>query len=205
MRSGWRITAVGLLFASIVGCAHKPPKTAPPPAAQAPSRPPAEMAQQIPPMPGVPSTEQPPVKLDTAIPPEPANETAEQHPHHTRRHPKTTDAAQQDAKPAVAPETTPANPDVASGPPSDISPLGQLSTANNANIADRQALTDQINVTEYNLNGIHRSLSSDGQKTAALIRTFITKARQALKTDDLDGARLFTTKAKILLQELTKE
>lgn len=66
-------------------------------------------------------------------------------------------------------------------------------------------MTNELNAIENALNGIHRSLNSEEQKTVALARTFIVKGRQALKTDDLDGAKNYTTKAKLLLQELTKE
>jgi hypothetical protein len=83
--------------------------------------------------------------------------------------------------------------------------LGQLSTDNaNSNTADRHAIAAQIDSDESALNGIKRPLSSDEQKTAALIRTHITRARDALKVDDLDGAKTLSTKAHQLLEELTK-
>jgi hypothetical protein len=84
--------------------------------------------------------------------------------------------------------------------------IGQLSTANdNSNTADRHGISTQIDSTENGLNAIKRSLSSDEQKTAALIRTYITRARDALKADDLDGAHNLSLKAQQLLQELTKQ
>ena len=90
--------------------------------------------------------------------------------------------------------------------PSEQSPIGQLSTANDsANPADRRDLTNQINAIETGLNAIHRTLSSEEQKTATQVKTFITRAREALKADDLDGARTLSTKAHLLLEELTKE
>jgi hypothetical protein len=86
-----------------------------------------------------------------------------------------------------------------------MSPIGQLSTANdNANTADRRNLSDQIDATENGLNAIKRSFTPDEQKTVALIRTYITRARDALKADDLDGSRTLSTKARQLLEELTK-
>jgi tRNA C32,U32 (ribose-2'-O)-methylase TrmJ len=86
-----------------------------------------------------------------------------------------------------------------------MSPIGQLSTANdNSNTADRRAISDLIDSTESGLNAIKRPLSSDEQKTATLIRTYITRARDALKADDLDGARTLANKAHQLLGELTK-
>jgi hypothetical protein len=208
MRSGWRIAATGLLLALLAGCNHKQAKVAPPPATQAPTKPAAQMAELAPSLPQVPAaTNNQPVKLDTAIPDDQTSTSKAPPPHHVRHKPKTAtqDTAASDTKPATGTDNPPATPEVASGPPSDESPIGQLSTTNSdSNTADRQSLTDQINGTESRLNGVHRSLSSDEQKTAVLIRTFIGKARQALKTDDLVGARNFATKAKILLEELNK-
>jgi hypothetical protein len=204
MRSGWSIPACGLLLAVLAGCSHRLQNATPLPAAQAPSFPPREMAELMPMMPQLPpNTAERPVLLNTENPPNPSDQAAA-HPRKTRHHPKPAqDTAQTPAKPAATPSNSPDTAEVALGPPPDASPIGQLSTASsNANTADWQALTDQINATENNLNGISRSLNGDEQKTAVLIRTFLAKARQALKTDDLDGAQKFTTKAKILLQEL---
>lgn len=160
----------------------------------------------MPPLP--PPSQQQPVMLNTATPPASNGETVT-HPKHSRHHakaPETETAEQEPAKPGATTDNPQPNAEVASGQPPGSSPIGELSTANNdANTADRQALANEITGTENTLNGIHRSLSSDEQKTAALIRTFIGKARAALKIDDLDGAKNFSTKAKILLQELTKQ
>jgi len=158
----------------------------------------------IPPMPPLPPATSQPVMLDTSVPPEPkpVEEARPKRPHH---HPKTTESAQDTPKPVAQP-TTPAETEEAANPqPSDASPIGQLSAASgDTNTADRQTQLDQINAMENTLNGIHRSLSSEEQKTATLIRTFITRARDALKMDDLEGAKNYSNKAKVLLQELTK-
>jgi hypothetical protein len=207
MTSGWRIAVLGLLSVGIAGCSRSPQHAVLPPQILAPSRPPWEMAQLIPPMPQLPPwVENEPVMLDTSVPSGTKSETETTHPSHSRHHAKS--AEQEAAQPEAAknPATPAAPAQEASGPPSDSSPIGELSTASpDTNTADRQTVLDQINATENSLNGIHRSLSSDEQKTAALIRTFVGKARQALKTDDLDGARNFCTKAKILLKELTQQ
>lgn len=208
MRSGWKIAPPVLLLVLVAGCNHWPHKVQPvPQAATAPSKPFSQMAELIPPMPDLPPlTSDRQVRLDASIPPPQPPPVQEEHPKHVRRHPRsTTPEPAQEAAKTTAPATTP-NPDIASsGQPSDVSPIGQISPAtNNANTADRQALTDQINATEKSLNDLHRSLSSEEQKTAELIRVYVTKARAALKTDDLDGARGYATKAKILLDELTK-
>jgi hypothetical protein len=206
MRSGWRMAALGLLLACVAGCNRRERNATPPAAAQAPSRPAWQMAEMIPPMPTLPPYVHEPVMLDTSVPPEPAPTTEEAHPKRPRRHPKTTETAQQDTQKSGTQAATPAETEeAANSQPPESSPIGQLSTATgDQNTADRQQLLEQINATENTLNGIHRSLSSDEQKTVALIRTFITRARDALKTDDLDGAKNYLSKAKTLLQELTK-
>ena len=86
-----------------------------------------------------------------------------------------------------------------------MSKIGQLTSANdNSSTADRQQISSQIDATENGVNAIKRPLSSDEQKTVALIHTHITRARDALKADDLDGARNLETKARQMLEEFTK-
>lgn len=160
-------------------------------------------------MPDVPTVAyERPIRLDLSVPPEATAPPPETHTRRVRHkpHTTTTEPTQDVAKAPASTSTAPPNPAVASsGQPTDNSPIGQLSPAtSNANTADRQALTDQLNATEKSLNELHRSLNDEERKTAELIRTFIGKARQALKTDDLDGARNYSTKAKILLDELVK-
>ncbi len=207
MRSGWSIAASGLLLGLVAGCNHRQPKAAPPAAALAPARPVGQMAEMIPPMPPLPTyVNNRPIMLNTSVPPEEPAKSATPPPRHTRHHarPSQESAPQEVAK--STPATPPEHPEVASTQPSENSPIGQLSTGNSdSNTADRQNMTNELNAIENALNGIHRSLNSEEQKTVALARTFIVKGRQALKTDDLDGAKNYTTKAKLLLQELTKE
>jgi hypothetical protein len=216
MRSGKSIAALALL-ALLTACGRHKTSAAPPQAAQAPSLPPAQMAELISPVPPpLPITTERPIKLDTNVPPDVKTTTVASAPKRSvRHHPK---AAQQEnaqqetpkapvaSPPAPPPANEPPAPEVASGQPSEMSPIGQLSTTNgDANTADRHAISDQIDGTENTLNGIKRSLTSDEQKTVTQIRTFITRARDALKVDDLDGARTLSTKAKLLLEELTKQ
>jgi len=87
-----------------------------------------------------------------------------------------------------------------------MSPIGQLSSAGeHTGVPSRNVIQDLIKATDSGLKGIERSLSSDEQKlTATQIRTFLTKAQQALDQGDLDGANTLATKAKVLLGELTK-
>jgi hypothetical protein len=85
------------------------------------------------------------------------------------------------------------------------SPIGQLTTGDSASEEKTKHETaDLIAETQQGLNGIKRSLSTDEKVTAAQIRTFLKQAQQALDNGDTDGAHLLATKAKLLLDELTK-
>ena len=61
-----------------------------------------------------------------------------------------------------------------------------------------------IDGTEKGLSELKRTLTTAEQETAVQIRTFLLKARQALAQGDLEGAHTLATKAKVLLDELTK-
>ena len=162
---------------------------------QAPPLPPAQMVALLSPMPPVmPATKRPLIKLDTNAPAETKVETASSEPHRPRSTTTGLTGAPETAEiPKAAQNATPAatqNSQTANVQPSEMSPIGQLTSANdNSNTADRHAISDVIDSTENGLNAIKRPLSSDEQKTATLIRTYITRARDALKADDLDGAR----------------
>jgi len=190
--------AVVVLLCVVTGCRHKTPAT-PPSAAQAPIYPASTVAQGPPP-------QLPPAKPLDVKPP--ASDVAQQEPpekprkqsHHKQ---KPADSAQtQAAKDQAASATTQ---QASAGEPPEMSPIGQLSSAGGSNnLLHRQDIQDQITATEKGLNGIKRTLSPDEQVTATQIRTFLTKAAQALSQDDLDGAYTLVTKAKVLLAELTK-
>jgi hypothetical protein len=98
---------------------------------------------------------------------------------------------------AVAPQ-----PSVAGG---NGSPIGQISTGDSA-LGERtkHETSDLIGETQQGLNGIKRSLSTEEKSTAAQIRNYLKQAQQALDNGDTDGAHLLATKAKVLLDELTK-
>jgi hypothetical protein len=170
------------------------------------------MAALVSPLPPVfPPVNERPVKLNTTAPPETKQEAEvveTPHPSHHRAKPAGSDAAQQETPktPPAAPATPAQNAAVAAAQPSEESPIGQLSTSNDtSNTGDRHAISEQIDATENGVNGIKRTLSSDEQKTVAQIRVYISKARDALKEDDLVAAQNLSNKAHQLLDQLTKE
>jgi hypothetical protein len=213
MSSGRTIAALALSLALVTGCATRRPRTSPAPIVEIPSLPPVQMALLVSPLPpDFPAVKERTVKLDTTVPPE-TREEAEvveaPHPAHHRAKPAAQDSAQTEAPkgPVAAPPTTPAqNAAVAAAQPSEESPIGQLSTANDtSNTGDRHAISEQIDATENGINGVKRVLSSEEQKTVAQIRVYISKARDALKADDLDAAQTLSNKAHQLLDQLNKE
>jgi hypothetical protein len=187
----------------LTGCGPRKPKAVVSlPAAEVPQLPPSEMAASLPLIPpAIPDTSTHTVKLDTTAPPEVKPEVAAAQPHHApKRHPRSP-AEEVKAPSGPAQNPAPAT-QVATVQPSDKTPLGQLSTPSDP--VDRQAISEQIDATENGLNAIKRPLSSDEQKTVTLIRQYITRARDLMGADDIDGANTLSSKAKQLLQELTK-
>ena len=92
-----------------------------------------------------------------------------------------------------------------SNQPASSSPIGQLTTSDPSSSAQsRRETAELIAKTEDGVKGIKRSLSAQEQETVNQIKTFLDKARQALGTDDVDGAHTLATKAKVLLDELAK-
>jgi len=97
--------------------------------------------------------------------------------------------------------TPPLSPAAAQTP----SPIGQLTTGDSAmGEKAKRETADLIGGTEQGLSGIKRPLSTEEKVTAAQIRTFLKQAQQALDNGDTDGAHTLATKAKLLLDELTK-
>ncbi len=94
------------------------------------------------------------------------------------------------------------NTELASNESSGVSAIGQLSSGDGSDL--RQPTLDSIAATERGLNGIHRKLSSQEQKTAAQIWEFLKQARVALASGDVDGAHTLAAKAKVLLDELSR-
>jgi hypothetical protein len=200
--------AVALLLLPLAGCSRKD-KIVIPPESVAPAPPMSAMVQP-PALPSIPPPVLRPVVLATAEP----DKQPEQPVHAKRsRHKQKTASEEtgneQSQAPATAAATPPAQPEQAvNAQPSEVSPIGQLSTTNDSSTTtpDRPTIVQLITSTENGLNAItiKHSLSDEEQKTAVQIRTFLTKANDALKVDDLAGANILATKAKLLLDELTK-
>ena len=224
-----KIVLTALVLTLAQGCADKKTKAKIPPQAQAPA---TEESGALYPPPFPEKTETPPVvpeptKPDVVPAPKPAPQ--KKPPTHKKTTPTTTTTATSKPKPSAAkptvtapatasdaPTTPPAAPTtvsetpgteqaVANVEPSAVSPIGQLSSGEGGSGSQKRHETaDLINNTEQGLNNIKRTLSPSEQETAAQIRVYLKQAKKALTVDDLDGASTLATKAKVLLEELTK-
>ena len=227
-------TLAVLLLSGIAGCASGPfhRKTVPPPALQ--PQPPElsqtplyspEMSENNPRTPSLPA---PQTAVVVVKQPEPAPVK----PHKPRKtkpqpaapaRPPTADAevASNSPSPASNQGSTPAPP----APPAPApaaekrpqeaqqakaakpgpSPIGELTTGDSAQVAQTShQASELIRLTREGMESIKRTLSSEEKKTMVEIGTFLTRADQALKNGDVDGAYGLATKAKILLDELTQ-
>ena len=85
------------------------------------------------------------------------------------------------------------------------SPIGELTTGDSAQVAETSHhASDLIHTTREGVDGLKRPFTPEQRKTVIEISTFLTRAEQALRNGDVDGAFGLATKAKILLDELTQ-
>ncbi len=214
MRAAKLCSSLTLLLLFCTGCLHH--KTSPAPQAQAPPlqtgkgtlSPPTTAQQQeksdtplASPLPApsaqnVPLPPPPPPKKvrKKTKPPAPKPVDTAQTPASASQSPASSSQASAQAAPPGTPATV--------GTPS---PIGQLTTGDSAmGEKAKHETADLISSTEQGLNSIKRSLSTEEKVTSAQIRTFLKQAQQALDNGDTDGAHTLATKAKLLLDELTK-
>jgi hypothetical protein len=221
MKSTGKTLALILLGITVSGCRHQT-KATPPQAAQAapiapattyakngtsqplpPSLPPPELPQISPPASKPMSTEPAKSHKTTHHKPKPSTEPTPTDQSGGEQQGSTPAPPAESAAPAKEQNTTEI---AADNPPTDASPIGPLSEAGSGRTSPRRnEILDEINATEKGLNDIKRPLSTDEQTTATQIRTFVSKAKDALNQEDLIGANTLVTKAKVLLDELTKQ
>jgi hypothetical protein len=89
-------------------------------------------------------------------------------------------------------------------PASQVAAQAPIPQAPAADHETKHDTEDLINGTLQGVNAIKRTLSEEEKVTAAKIHTFLKQAQQALDNGDTDGGQLLATKAKLLLDELTK-
>jgi ribosomal protein S20 len=142
-------------------------------------------------MPSIPEPQPPNVVLGGTVAPAP------------RKHDSNRNQDQQTADNTQAGKLD-ANKNAAAGEePPNTTPIGQLSASpNTQGLPNSSAIARQIQTIQQQLKGIKRALNPREQRTASQIRTFLSKATNALQAGDLDGANTLTVKARVLLSEL---
>ena len=213
------------LLCVLAGCRHKAPPPPPPVAAAPPPVSPSSITV-ITPLPSVPPEAQADVK--PAAPEKPAEPPPVQPVKRTRRTrkkqppvvaaetapaptapaaPAAPAATQPVTEPAIqtsAPETTPAIPKVSAA--QEAAPaLGELSTGTTIGSQEKSRMLSEIQVQESRLSKAKEGATSDAQSVRLQVRTFLSKARQAIAENDLDGAQTLNTKARVLLDELESQ
>jgi hypothetical protein len=187
------------------GCLHH---NSPPPQAQAPPLQTgsgtlsSQKATQPPPKPTSPlaSPLPPPSAASVSLPPPPP-------PKKVRKKRVKTKPAENTQTAAAATPGTPGNQatPVAEQGAVTPSPIGQLTIGDSA-LGERTKhdTADLIASTTQGVNAIKRTLTPEEKITAEQIHTFLKQAQQALDNGDTDGGLKLATKAKLLLDELTK-
>jgi hypothetical protein len=188
----WSLT---LLVFCCFGCGHG--KNQPPSQAVAP---PLQTGKGTISEPDTTKPQQPPTPLASPLPPTSAQNVQLPPPppprkaRHQKSKPKPPDTSQ------VAAPPPPSNVE-----PAPTSPIGQLTTGDSAvSERNKHETSDMISETQQGLAGIKRPLSNDEKVTATQINTYLSQAKQALDNGDPEGAHTLATKAKLLLDELTK-
>lgn len=110
-----------------------------------------------------------------------------------------------DTQTASTQSATPATPQAAPENTVSPSPIGELTTGDVAlGAKTKHETANLISETHKGLTEVKRPLSVEEKTTSAQILTFLKQAQMALDNGDTDGALTLATKAKLLLDELTK-
>lgn len=86
----------------------------------------------------------------------------------------------------------------------EASSLGELSAGGNSIPQTQQDAADLISSSEHRLTRLSTTLARQQQAQLRKVRYFLKQAKQALGTGDAEGAKTLATKAKLLLDDLTK-
>jgi hypothetical protein len=202
-----------LLAILCTGCSHKTPVT--PQQAQAPPlqtgkgtlEPPKKTTQQAEKSDTPLASPLPPPSAQTVpLPPPTPKKVRKPKKPKPADTPQVTAAGSQNGQASAGPATAQATPPAQLQPAAaSNSAIGQLTTGDSASgERTKHETADLIGSTQQGLISIKRSLSNEEKATAGQIHNYLKQAQQALENGDADGAHLLATKAKVLLDELTK-
>ena len=89
-------------------------------------------------------------------------------------------------------------------PPPDASTIGELSSGGDSNAKTQQEASELIGASEKRLAALPSATISQQQSQLRRVHYFLRQAKQALSTGDAEGAKTLATKARLLLDDLTK-
>lgn len=195
-----------LVLGAAVGCRHKAPP--PPPAASAPPITPSSITV-ITPLPSVPADTKADVKPAPPEAPPPAPAPVLIKPARRERRklsaPPAT-APKPEAVPAAAPAPPKGSEAASASVAKEAEPaLGQLAAGTAISDTERTRMLSAIQQQETRLAKVKATAASEIETLQMQVRAFLTKARQAVAENDLDGAQTLNTKARVLLDEMQPE
>jgi ribosomal protein S20 len=124
--------------------------------------------------------------------PPPPTAAAASHPRRERRRPTT--------KPAPEPTQVAS----AESPPSESAAIGALTSGGETYSKSQQEAADMIAANEKRLNALPIQVSDEQKAQISKVKNFQRQAQEALNSGDAEGAKTLATKAKLLLDDLTK-
>lgn len=177
------------------GCKHAPNtvQAATAPAATAPS---IQVPSAV-----VRDNERQAAAADTPPAPEPTKQEEPPQPHRSPRRSRPAQSSQGTAATTPPPTQTASNAAPAADPASVI---GELSTGGDSSTEAKQSAAEFIASTQRRLDGLSSTLIRSHRSATDQVRNFLVKAREALKAGDVDGANNLATKAKLLLDDITR-
>lgn len=89
-------------------------------------------------------------------------------------------------------------------PPAETVAIGALTPGGEANPRSQQEAADMITANEKRLNALPAQIVDEQKAQISKVKTFQRQAQEALNSGDAEGAKTLATKAKLLLDDLSK-
>jgi hypothetical protein len=89
-------------------------------------------------------------------------------------------------------------------PPAEDTAIGALTSGGEANARSQQEAADMIAANEKRLNALPAQTVEEEKAQISKVKNFQRQAQEALNSGDAEGAKTLATKAKLLLDDLSK-
>jgi hypothetical protein len=88
--------------------------------------------------------------------------------------------------------------------PTEGSAIGALTSGGEANPRSQQEAADMIAANDKRLNALSARVVEEQKSQISKVKNFQRQAQEALSSGDAEGAKTLATKAKLLLDDLSK-